>query len=325
MMSAVFSLSTMFTIASGYRFSRWAPNSGFTIVWLSGSHTSRQPSWLYIHPGCWVLSRCPSSTYRISFAALGTPSWSMPQNTTRPSRQPPTQYVHSVSASRARCCWLHGNCHSQYRKSILSGTAKSIVRRTHDLGISSTGGGGGVGRGGGGVQFTGTSSTSTQYFRPSHRIASGKVMRSAFIRNCTGPPFASHTKHRYVLPWFFSEMVDGLTMKLPSCLSSWNGQMPVMFTPALRSVTNSPTTSSILARSITARTTSSRIFGIIFYILGGVRTAALSSQFLIVTCRFGNCLLPIFIWHVSIFSSAAEGLLVRLSFFFTFGRKHEYL
>ena len=30
-----------------------------------------------------------------------------------------------------------------------------------------------------------------------------------------------------------SGMLDGLTMKLPSCLSSWNGQA-VRFTPALR-------------------------------------------------------------------------------------------
>jgi hypothetical protein len=57
-------------------------------------------------------------------------------------------------------------------------------------------------------------------------------------------------------------MLDGLTMKLPSVLSSWKGHKPVRFTPALRNVTNSPTTSSIRAASVTRFTTSSGIFGI---------------------------------------------------------------
>ena len=57
-------------------------------------------------------------------------------------------------------------------------------------------GGGGMGLGGGGVQFNGILSTSIEYFLPSQRIASGKVIFSAFIRNCTGPPLASQTKQR---------------------------------------------------------------------------------------------------------------------------------
>ena len=94
-------------------------------------------------------------------------------------------------------------------------------------------------------------------------MASGKLMFSAFIRNCTGPPFASQTKQRYELrPGLSYDSVDGLTMKLPSVLSSWNGHSPVRFTPALRRFTKSPTTSSIFACSMTVLMMSSLIFGI---------------------------------------------------------------
>jgi len=96
-------------------------------------------------------------------------------------------------------------------------------------------------------------------------MASGKVIFSAFIRNCTGPPFASQTKQRYELrPGLSYDSVDGRTMKFPSVLSSWNGHSPVRFTPALRSVTKSPTTSSIFACSMTVLMMSSLIFGIVW-------------------------------------------------------------